>query len=56
MACAAGLSVHYLMHIHPVRILLLTILVDLSENNNNKMRYIQANDSYPKFLILPDRC
>lgn len=24
-------------------------LVDLSENNNNKMRYIQANDLYPKF-------
>lgn len=49
MACAAGLSVYYLMHIHPVRILLLTILVDLSENNNNKKRCIQANDSYWNF-------
>lgn len=36
--------IYYLMHIHPVGILLLTILVDLSEIDNNKMKYTYAYD------------
>ena len=40
----AGLFSYYLMHIHPVGILLLTILVDLSEIDNNKMKYTYEYD------------
>lgn len=39
-----GLFSYYLMHIHPVGILLLTILVDLSEIDNNKMKYTYEYD------------